>query len=60
MKIRMWVSTRKSGSKVEEEIEIPDEDLKGLDENEREDVFAGYLRDWLDSGTPIETGCEEV
>jgi len=60
MKIRVWVSTRMSGSKVEEEIEIPDEDLEGLDENGREDVFVGCVRDWIDGGSPIDSGYEEV
>lgn len=36
MKLKVYVSTDRVGSRVEREIDIDDEDLEGLDDSERQ------------------------
>ena len=33
-KFKIWVSTKMVGSRVEDELEIPDEDVEGMSEDE--------------------------
>ncbi|WP_079709815.1 DUF7167 family protein [Paraliobacillus ryukyuensis] len=46
-KFLFTVSTRYVGSKVEEEVEIADNFLEGLDEMEKEEVVEEYYKDWV-------------
>ena len=42
MKLTVWACTDKVGSNVERSIEIPDEDMEGMDERDK----AAYIEDW--------------
>jgi hypothetical protein len=51
MKINVWVATNRVGSKVEETIEIPDDELAEYpDPKEREQYLQDYARDYVFDG----------
>ncbi|GIO42496.1 DUF7167 family protein [Paenibacillus apis] len=58
-KFKFTVSTGFVGSRREETIEIPDEDLEGLDEHEREHLIQTVWEEWLWDGN-IDGGWVEV
>lgn len=45
MLLEVWISTNKFGSECSDTIEIPDEDIEGLDEDGRNKIFEEYARD---------------
>ena len=45
MKIKVWVQTSGSLSRVTDTVEISDEDLEGLTDDARSLVLDGYARD---------------
>lgn len=48
MKIKCGVATRYHGSKVTEVIEVPDEELEGKSENEKDEIICSqYLSPWV-------------
>jgi len=53
------VSTKYVGSRAEETVEIPDEDIEGLSEDERMKVIDEAWEEWLWNGN-IDGGWEEV
>ncbi|NWL87573.1 hypothetical protein DMN77_08140 [Paenibacillus sp. 79R4] len=53
------VSTKYVGSRAEETVEVPDEDLEGLNEDERVKVINEHWEEWLWNGN-IDGGWEEV
>ena len=48
MIVTAYVSIGLVGCKRESRIEIPDDELEGLDETQRESVIEGYIREWKD------------
>lgn len=60
MKLRVWVSTDKVGSKCSRVITVPefDEDLEELDVHERREVFSKYALEAV--WNMVEWGYEEV
>lgn len=52
-KFVFYVSTNVVGSKQEEVVEIPDEELEGLNEEERNKVVEEYYKDWLGNYSDI-------
>ena len=57
MKIRVYVHTNKVGSKCEDTIEVPDDEIKGMDEKELNEYLESMARDvinnWMDWGWRI-------
>ena len=47
MKIKAFVSTKYIGSKVEDEIEIPDDELEDLSPEEREKAIQETVMEWM-------------
>lgn len=47
MRIKVSVSTGLGGSRREEVIEIPDEELKELSKEEKEAYLERYAQEWL-------------
>jgi hypothetical protein len=47
MKIKISVSTGLVGSRREEEVEVPDQDLEGLSQEEQEKYLDEYAQEWL-------------
>lgn len=47
MKVKVYAETNRVGSRIETEIEIPDEDIEGLEGYEREKVIDEYAHDAL-------------
>jgi hypothetical protein len=45
MLVTVWIETNNVGSRCEDQIEIPDEELEGLTGAEREDAIAAACRD---------------
>jgi hypothetical protein len=45
MKLKVWIATDKVGSKCERTVEVPDEELEGLDEQQRQEHFEEYARE---------------
>ena len=58
MKIKVYLSIGYRTADRKDEIEIPNDELEGLDEHEREELFNTYLQEWADNY--IETWYEEV
>ena len=50
-KFKFTVKTNIAGSAVEEEYEVPDDDLEGLNENEREQMIAQHYAEWVAENT---------
>jgi hypothetical protein len=46
MKLRVWIHTNKVGSKCDDEIEIDDEDVEGLDAIQRDRLYETIFDDW--------------
>lgn len=46
-KFKVSLSTKYVGSKVEDEIEIEDEELEGMSTNERETYIEDVVREWV-------------
>jgi len=60
MKVKVYVATNRIGSKVEEVIDVPDEDLDGLTDAERAQLVNEYAQaEVFDSGM-FEWGWEPV
>ena len=57
-RIRLTLGIGFAGAKHEEYIEIPDEELDGLDENETNSLLNDYWADW--SSDYIDGGAEIV
>ena len=57
-KFKFSVSTGYVGSKIEEIIEIEDEELAGLSESKKEKLIDEYFEEWLADN--IYTGIEEI
>jgi hypothetical protein len=45
MKVEVWVATYKVGSKCSDTIEIPEEELEGMDEKQRAQHIEDSARD---------------
>jgi hypothetical protein len=45
MRIKVYVRTDRVGSRVEREIEVPDDDLYGLEDHERAGVLEEHAKD---------------
>lgn len=58
-KFRFHVSTGFVGSRREEIIEIPDEDVEGLSDQEKDSLINEVWQEWLWNGN-IDGGWEEV
>jgi len=58
MKIKVYVSTNKVGSKIERVLEIRNEDLEELDEQERKQTIEAYAEEQMFE--MIEWGWEEM
>ncbi|MEK5358839.1 DUF7167 family protein [Paenibacillus sp. FSL L8-0709] len=58
-KFRMYVQTNKVGSTTEDIVEVDDEDLEGLDENERAKLLDEMWQEWIWNGN-IDGGYEEI
>jgi hypothetical protein len=63
LKISVYVGTHYVGSEVEDEIEIPDEELEGKNEQEQDDLIDEYAREWMfnniDWGWEIADGSDD-
>jgi len=46
-KVKVSVGVGLAGCIKRDEIEIPDEELEGLEGDERENVIAEYAKDWM-------------
>jgi hypothetical protein len=46
-KFKFHVSTNKVGSETEEVVEIPDEELEGMDDKEKEDMLEEVFEEWV-------------
>lgn len=58
MKIKVYLSIGYSNANHKDEIEIPNEDLIGLSEREKEDFIMKYVNDWANNY--IDLGYEEI
>jgi hypothetical protein len=56
MKIIVWVTTDRVGSKVEREIDIDDEDLKGMTKKQRQEFLDQEAHDYIMNNSMIDWG----
>jgi hypothetical protein len=47
MKVKAHIRTDKVGSKVEDIIEIPDEELEGYSEADQTEIIDTYVMEWV-------------
>lgn len=47
MKIKIWIKLNLQGCRIEDELEIPDEELEGLTDREREQYIDENAKDYL-------------
>jgi hypothetical protein len=47
MKIKVWVSTNRIGSKMSDTLEIDDEDVIDMSEEELEDYIDEFFQQWV-------------
>ncbi len=52
-KFMFYASTGYVGSKREEEVEIPDDELEGLTEKEQEKVVQEYYDEWVGNNVEL-------
>jgi hypothetical protein len=58
MKLEVHLSIGYPTADCEDTLDIPDEELEGLNEAEKEELFNTYLQEWADNY--IETWWKEV
>lgn len=53
-KYKFYISTKYVGCEREEIVEIPDKELEGKTEEEKEDyIYENYYRDWLENNADM-------
>ena len=56
MKIRLWCNNGTVGGRLEDFIDVPEDEMAGMDEEEREEHLSGYAEDFM--GNHIDYGFE--